>query len=254
MLCCLSDGWRERTPHTSEYRWVDPGPDLDSRPEWSGPPGTLPRMSPTRDWVACFSAHHDDPSAVLLPEAHYLVRHEYRSLLASVAVERRPWSLRADRAVYAGGDHHGQSPATSGPALRRALRDAVAREGLPVDVYLGVHASRRRQLRHKYVIDVDGYVRTWDAWAWKLASGSVLLSPTSVWHTRFTRACTAWEHFVPLAADLSDLADRLDWCRANDDACRALGKRARRHALAIYDRSRVERETAAELRPRLGIG
>ena len=253
LLCCLSDGWRERTDHTATYRWVDPGPDLDNAAEWSGPPGTLPRMSPTRDWIACFSAHRDDPSAVLLPEAHYLIRGQYRSLLGTVTVERRPWRARIDSAVYAGGDHHGPGATATGPALRRALKEIVERENLEVDVFLGSSVSRRRQLRYKLVIDVDGYVRTWDAWAWKLASGSAVLSPDSLWETRFTRACDPWEHFIPLAADLSDLAERLAWCRAHDDECRAIGARARRHAYRIYERSRVELDTRNELFERLGL-
>ena len=38
-------------------------------------------------------------------------------------------------------------------------------------------------------------------------------------------------HYVPVSADLSDLADAVLWCRANDDAARAIAERGRELAL-----------------------
>ncbi len=253
LLCCIYDGWRERNELATTYTWVDPPRDLDDATEWIGPPGATPRMSSTREWVACFAAHRGDPTAVLLPEAHYLSQH-YRDLRLRTAVARRPWRLRRQRAAYAGRDHAADAPPVPGAALRRTLDEIVRRDGLAVDVSLGGNVTRREQLRDRYIIDIDGAVRTWDAWAWKMFSGSTVLSPASIWDTWFTQSFEPWQHFVPLSADLSDLGAQLEWCRNNDNECHAMARRARRRAIEVYRRKTVERETAALLVPKLGLG
>jgi hypothetical protein len=81
---------------------------------------------------------------------------------------------------------------------------------------------------------VDGWARTWDAWAWKLASGSTVLSPASNLATFFTELFEPWEHFVPVAADFSDLPERLEWCRGHDSECREMARRGRARVAEVY--------------------
>ena len=122
-----------------------------------------------------------------------------------------------------------------------------------MDVDLSRYVSRRVQLRNRYLLDLNGAVRTWDAWAWKLLSGSVVLSPASHWETRFTRAFEPWAHYVPLEPDLSDLKQRIDWCLANDDECRQIAERSKRMARAVFDVRAAEQDTKALLGPLLGL-
>ena len=35
-----------------------------------------------------------------------------------------------------------------------------------------------------------------------------------------------WVDHVPIAADLSDLAEKIKWCREHDDECRQIAQRA----------------------------
>lgn len=251
---CLFDGWRERIAWTDRYRWVDPG-ELDHLDEWRGAPGELPRLSARRPWVACYAGHVGDPSAFLLPETFWLTRGFHRPLFDDVARLSPPWDTRRAHAVYAGRD---QGPATNlftaspdGLRPRRLLERVVRDEGLPVDVTLGGKVSRETQLGYKWILDVDGYVRTWDGWAWKMASGSAVLSPASPWETYFTREFAPWEHFVPVANDFSDLGERLAWCRDHDDECRAIAERARSRAIEAYAPERVAGDVARRLRERL---
>ena len=51
----------------------------------------------------------------------------------------------------------------------------------------------------------------------------------------------AWRHFVPVAADMADLADKLAWLRAHDAEARAIGEAGRELAMAMT----VESETVA---------
>jgi hypothetical protein len=183
----------------------------------------------------------------------------YQPLFAEVSRATRPWSERASRAVLACGDHGERANFFSMPAdttlhPRRQFRNVVAEQKLDVDVYLGKQFSRTDQMAHKYIADVDGFARTWDAWAWKMMSGSTVLSVASPWESFFSRAFQPWEHFVPVANDCTDLAQKLQWCRDNDSECEAIAQRARAQAMRVYDPVVVADELLANLRRRLSGG
>jgi hypothetical protein len=243
------DAWREGAEYSSDFRWVPASTGIGSVEEWQLGPGEIPILSQSRRWVACYGAQRDDPSALLLPEAHYLCGFYYRPLLVRLRLKRVRWEAKRNRAIFAGRDH---GPATDGATLRRRLGSLVASEDLPVDVHLGEAIPHRAQLGYKYLFDVDGWVRTWDAWAWKLASGSVVLSPASDWTTFFTEPFAPWEHFVPVARDFSDLEQRLEWCVVHDDECRELARRARTRVEEVYRPSWVGARLARGLTEKLG--
>jgi hypothetical protein len=225
------DAWREGAEYSSEFRWTPASTGIGSVEEWQLGPGEIPILSRSRAWVTCFGAHRDDPSALLLPEAHYLSGRYYRPLLARVSLERVRWDAKRPRAIFAGSDH---GPAIDGATPRQRLRSLVASQALPVDVHLGAIVTRRAQIAYKYLLDVDGWVRTWDGWAWKLASGSVVLSPASNWTTFFTELFEPWEHFVPVAHDFSDLGEQLAWCGGHDRECQDIARRARARLAEVY--------------------
>ncbi|MEO8487975.1 MAG: glycosyl transferase family 90 [Betaproteobacteria bacterium] len=249
-LLCHHDGWRERIAWSDRYEWVDPG-GADAIPEWRGAPGALPRFSPSHRWVACYGAHRGDPSALLIPEAHWIAGAFHAALFAEVASAMTPWESRRARAVYAGGDHGEIANYFAPPAARehprRRLRSVVQDERLPVDVDLGHGIARARQMTYRWILDVDGQVRTWGARAWKMASGSAVLSAASPWESFFTREFEPWVHFVPIANDFSDLAERLAWCRDHDDECRRIAEAAGERAAVVYAPDRVAAGVAREL-------
>ena len=251
LTCCLWDGWRERTGFAPNYRWVEAGPQAEGSHEWRGGPGEIPLLSRTQPVVGCFARQVGDPSALLLPEAYYLERQYYRPLALQVTTARRPWGRKRDSAVYCGKDWGESLNMTRTPMdvhARRLLQQVVEAQRLAVRVHLGSDVGRRAQMAHKYILDVDGYVRTFDAWAWKLISGSVVLSQDSIWETFFTRQFEPWRHFVPVANDFSDLGEKLDWCRAHDEECQAITRRARARAIEVYAPRAVAPIVAADAR------
>lgn len=253
-LLCFHDGWRERIAWTDRYAWVEPGA-IAEMPEWRGAPGELPRLSESHPWVACYCAHRGDPSAFLIPEAHWIVSDGHAGLFREVERASIPWASRRPRAVYAGGDHgevanYLAPPPPGREHPRRHLRALVEAEGLPVDVHLADTIPRAQQIAYRWIVDVDGQVRTWGAWAWKMASGSTVLSPESPWESFFTREFEPWVHFVPVANDFADLAERLAWCRDHDDECRRIAEAARERAAVVYEPGRVAGEVSRELRER----
>jgi hypothetical protein len=189
----------------------------------------------------------------LLPEAHYTHRGAYRKMFATVRALDIPWSARIARAVYCGGDHGETAnffpPAVAGRAHpRRYLSELVSAAGLGVDVHLGNTMPLAAQVAYKWILDVDGHTRTWDAWAWKISSGSTVLSPESPWESFFTRQFEPWRHYVPVANDFADLAQKLEWCRTHDDECRRIAQRARRRAQSVYREQNVAAIVLRQLR------
>jgi hypothetical protein len=249
------DGWRERVAYSNDFRWITP-PDLGDWPEWQGAPGELPILSPSRHWLACYGAHQGDPSALLLPEAHYLMTGGYAHLFAEVQRLRTPWQHKRTRAIFAGGDHGDYrnffvAPADISLHPRRLLQQVVVQQSLDVDVHLGQSVSRAEQMSRRYILDVDGFARTWDAWAWKMMSGSAVLSVASPWVSFFTEQFSAWEHFVPVSNDLSDLAEKIAWCHDHDAECEAIAGRALERATTVYRRDAVAERLLQKLRSRL---
>lgn len=254
-LLCFDDGWRERNLYSPHYHWQQPH-DLTQAREWQGVPGSIPILSSTRRWIACYGAHHDDPSAVLLPEAHYFIQHHYAHLFDTIRTGACPWSDKIAEAIYCGGDH-GESfnyfpPLTpERPHPRKYLSLLAQESALPVRVHLGGRITQQEQMRYKYIMDIDGYARTWDAWAWKMSSGSAVLSVVSPWSAFFTRLFEAWTHYIPIANDFADLAEKLDWCRNNDATCQKIAFQAQQRAREVYKPDFVARLSARELRKHL---
>lgn len=252
---CFYDAWRERNVFSSSYRWVTP-PDLTDWMEWYGEPGEVPILSTSQPWVACFGAHNGDPSAFLLPDAHYLTRNSYAEMFADVDRWRTPWKDKQKRAVFAAGDH-GESrnlfvpPKDRSVYPRRVFARVVESERLNADVFLGKIFSPQQQSQYRLIADVDGFARTWDAWAWKMMSGSTVLAVESPWVSFFSEQFLPWLHYIPVANDCSDLAAKLRWCENNDEACEAIARRARTRAQAVYARTTVVARVLARLRKKL---
>jgi hypothetical protein len=116
-------------------------------------------------------------------------------------------------------------PTPAGDALRRQLESWFG-EPAPTIPAADFTAC-------KYLVSIDGVTSTWKRVATILWTGSVLLMQHN-WRQFFYPGLVAWEHYVPLADDLSDLKERYDWLRANPECAAALGRAGQefaRHAL-----------------------
>ena len=71
---------------------------------------------------------------------------------------------------------------------------------------------------HRWLIEIDGNVNSWGL-LWKLLSGSCVLRVASSRRQWYHHRLRPWVHVVPVAADLADLPERLDWCQSNPQAC-----------------------------------
>lgn len=81
-------------------------------------------------------------------------------------------------------------------------------------------------IEYKYLISVDGNTAAWQRVPWIMQSGSVLLLVETEIEEWFYSDIHPWEHYVPVKADFSDLFERIEWLRNNDDEARQIAKRA----------------------------
>lgn len=89
------------------------------------------------------------------------------------------------------------------------------------------------QSAYKYLLYIDGHCAAC-RYAFMMRLGGVILKVESaqvadqMWYFPLLRP---WVDHVPVAPDLSDLADKIQWCRDHDEECRAIAEKAK----VIYD-------------------
>jgi hypothetical protein len=86
------------------------------------------------------------------------------------------------------------------------------------------------QSRYKYILHIEGHVAAFRL-SNELAMGSVILIVQSRWKVWYSDKLVPFVHYIPVNEDLSDLLERVAWCKENDEKCRQIVGNAR----AFYD-------------------
>jgi hypothetical protein len=82
------------------------------------------------------------------------------------------------------------------------------------------------QSKYKYILTLEGHVAAYRL-SYELSSGSVILLADSQWKMWYYKFLEPWIHYVPVKEDLSDLKERILWCRANDGKCQKIAANAK---------------------------
>lgn len=85
--------------------------------------------------------------------------------------------------------------------------------------------SPLEQSKYKYVVNVDGHVTAYRL-SLELSMGVVILLAESDWKVWYSDMLVPYEHYVPVKKDLSDLIEKIKWCRKNDEKCRMIAQNA----------------------------
>jgi hypothetical protein len=96
--------------------------------------------------------------------------------------------------------------------------------------YLAPYVSMRDHPRYKYLINVDSWCAATPRVPLILHSNSVLFQNTNNSMLWFFRAIKPYEHYIPIARDLSDLFTQLEWAKSHDDECKKISRNGRRFA------------------------
>ena len=109
------------------------------------------------------------------------------------------------------------------------IADPEAERDIEAEGLMARHVDWRRFPAWRYQIDVDGNSNAWEGLFIKLCTGSPVLKIGSGFGFRqwYYDRLTPWRDVVPVAADGSDLVEKIEWLRAHDDAAREIGRAAR---------------------------
>jgi hypothetical protein len=89
-------------------------------------------------------------------------------------------------------------------------------------------------VNYKYILDVDGNASTWDATAWKLNSGSVIMKTDGPWKQWFYDEYLPWVHYIPIKDDFSDLQEKYNWCETHQLECEEMVRKCKCLFQKIY--------------------
>lgn len=96
------------------------------------------------------------------------------------------------------------------------------------------------QVCYKYLININGHTAS-NRQNWILNSGCLMLSIESLYNdsTWIDNNLKPWKHYVPIKSDLSDLEEKILWCKSNDDECKQIVKRAKAFAKLYFNRDTI---------------
>lgn len=88
--------------------------------------------------------------------------------------------------------------------------------------------SPEQQADYKYIINIDGHVSAF-RFSLEMNMGCVILVVDSDYSLWFAKDLVEYVHYVPVKRDLSDLIDKIKWCKSHDDECREMVKKCREY-------------------------
>jgi hypothetical protein len=91
--------------------------------------------------------------------------------------------------------------------------------------------SPKEQSNYKYIINIDGHVSAFRL-SLELSMFSVVLLVESKYRIWYRNMLVPYVHYVPVKSDLSDLYEKISWCKENDTKCEEIAGNARK----FYDK------------------
>lgn len=105
----------------------------------------------------------------------------------------------------------------------------------PADKFL----TMAEQSNYKYLIHVDGNVNAYRM-LYTMTTGSLLLRVMGDYKSWAEPYMTPKIHYIPIAKDLSNLADILNWCKTHDKECKKIAENGMKLARAILTPNFIE--------------
>jgi hypothetical protein len=85
----------------------------------------------------------------------------------------------------------------------------------------------QEQCEYKYIINVEGHVCAFRL-SLELEMGCCILLVESDYKLWYSHLLKPYEHYVPVKSDLSDLLEKVEWCKAHDMKCKKIAYNARK--------------------------
>jgi hypothetical protein len=101
------------------------------------------------------------------------------------------------------------------------------------------------QSKHKYILHVDGNVAAYRLLK-SMLTKSVILKVEGEYLLWIDHLLKPMKHYIPIKADLSDLQEKLEWCKKHDDKVRKIAENGYLFAKKVLTKDCIE-ETFAKL-------
>ena len=85
--------------------------------------------------------------------------------------------------------------------------------------------SPSEQCKYKYILHIQGHVAAYRL-SLELGMKSVILKVDSKYKIWYSDMLQPYVHYVPVKSDLSDLYEKIKWCKKNDDKCKKIAENA----------------------------
>jgi len=203
-----------------------------------------------------------DPTAILIPDHGFIRTRGQENHRRVARANATDWMKRSDQIVWRGattGRGAISKPDLSAhdTELLLRIRLCLALKDIPgtdaklsgvaqsrdqaVDVHrlsqagiLGEYISPIAWNGRKFAIDIDGNANAFSNLLTRLIMGCCVLKVASPLGYRqwYYDALEPWTHYVPVSPDLSDLRDRIAWCREHLAECERIAARGQAFAMA----------------------
>ncbi len=98
---------------------------------------------------------------------------------------------------------------------------------------MGQYLSMKDHPRYKYLMNVEAGCANTPRFSLLLHTNSVVLKNETNSILWFYKALSPFEHFIPVAGDLSDLLSKIEWAKDHDSECKKISENARKLAAEV---------------------
>jgi hypothetical protein len=177
-------------------------------------------------WILGMSNHLNMPFTIDTVDRHYIycnLYNPFRSFHRGIPFRQKKNQIIFGCRVQRGGKYNFLTCKTEHPNIGEMsprqyfYTDHVCKDNVVYGYELWI--DNKEMVNYKYILDVDGNACTWDATAWKLNSGSVIMKTKSPWRQWFYDDYIPWVHYIPIADDFSDLQEKYHWCEDHPVEC-----------------------------------
>lgn len=105
------------------------------------------------------------------------------------------------------------------PAVQREIHNlGIVKQKVPLTEFGG----------YRFLVDIDGFSNAWSSFFVKLLMGAVVFKVESAngYRQWYYRHLEPFQHYIPVASDLSDFEERINWAKHNPERCGAIAKAA----------------------------
>ena len=189
------------------------------------------------------------PEYFLVPDTPYLTSRGYTKIREHFAAHNVEWQQRKPVAFWRGSTSGRMAdPAVGWRSLPRVtlcqiaqshrglinagisqvaqMPNAEAEEEVKASGLLSDFVPPEDLNKYRYQIDIDGNTNSWPGLFQKLLTGSPVLKVASRDGFRqwYYDRLKPWVNFVPVATDMSDLVEKVQWLTVHDNTARAIGR------------------------------